>query len=231
MSISKDLIAACKKYMVPDSVSVVINEPYIPFVPNNWNGIIILAESQNLSSATEGYVEDLNSLTADERMERLGFWEKEDIGVYPWDDGSLKLAIEAAFGVKASETAVSNAVPWSQRGESGQNINPGIVLQNQSAKLWAELLDILKPDLVICSGKVADSVISKTGWSGHKFKVRLPAKTAISRISGMFNENDLLTRYPEVKAVVDVHPEWLEDYRSNKIFFACHVVSLNKKTI
>ena len=39
----------------------------------------------------------------------------DGIGVSPWDDGSLKLAIEAALDVSEEETAVSNAVLWSQR--------------------------------------------------------------------------------------------------------------------
>ncbi len=43
----------------------------------------------------------------------------------------------------------------------------------------------------------------------------------------MFNEADLLNRYPEVKSVAKKHPEWLEGgYRLTKIFFACHAVSL-----
>ncbi len=43
----------------------------------------------------------------------------------------------------------------------------------------------------------------------------------------LFNEADLLNRYPEVKNVVNKHPEWLQGgYRLNKIFFACHAVSL-----
>ena len=228
MDISKDLLAACKKYVIFGSEGVVINEPYIPFIPNNWNGIIVLAESQNLSSTNEDYVKYLNSLNVNERMNRLSLGDDE-IGVSPWDDSSLKLAIEAALKVKASETAVSNAVLWSQRGDSNQNINPNIDLQKKSSELWTELLAILKPNLIICSGNVADSVINNTDWSGNKVKVRLPSKTAMSRISGMFNENDLLTRYPEVKAVADTHPEWLSGgYKRNKIFFACHVVSLNK---
>ncbi len=140
------------------------------------------------------------------------------------------MAVESAFGVKAKETAVSNAVLWSQRGQSEQNINPDFDLQTSSSKLWAELLDDLNPSMVICCGNVAHSVIYNSGWGGDKVKIRLPAKTSISRVSGMFDENDLLNRYPEVKRVVDIHPEWLSgSYRRNKIFFACHAVSLNNK--
>jgi len=231
MDITKNLLSACNNYLPSDPKKVVIKEPYIPFVPGNWNGIIVLAESQNLSSTNEDYVQYLNSLSPSERMKRLSLGD-DDIGVYPWDDGSLKLAIEAAFEVNASEIAVSNAVLWSQRGDSNQSINPDNDLQELSSKLWAEFLDILKPNLVICSGNIADSVVNDTGWSGSKIKVRLPSRTAISRISGMFDERDLLIRYPEVKAIIDLHPEWLNGgYRTNKIFYACHVVSLFKGRI
>lgn len=229
MNLTNELLAVCKKHVLSNSANAVINEPYIPYIPDNWNGIIVLAESQNLSSRSDDYIQALMSLSANERMNRLSLG-LNGIGVQPWDDGSLKLAIEAAFDVKASETAVSNAVLWSQRGKTNQSITPDVNLQTESSKLWVELLPILKPTLIICSGNVADSVISNTGWAGCKIKVRLPSKTAMSRISGMFDKDDLLTRYPEVKAVADVHPEWLKGgYETNKIFFACHVVSLHKK--
>ncbi len=65
------LIAICQKYVVSESVNVVIKEPYIPYVPKNWNGMIVLAESQNLSSTNEGYVQSLKSKNADKRINRL----------------------------------------------------------------------------------------------------------------------------------------------------------------
>ena len=230
MDNTKELLAVCRKHVLSDSEGAVINEPYIPYIPDTWNGIIVLAESQNLSSGSDRYVQALMSFSANGRMNRL-IPGLNGIGVQPWDDGSLKLAIEAAFDVKASETAVSNAVLWSQRGNTNQNISPDVNLQTKSSKIWTEFLDILKPNLVICSGNMADSVINNTGWTGRKEKIRLPSKTAMSRTSGMFDKDDLLARYPEVKAVVDVHPEWLSGgYEENRIFFACHVVSLNKKS-
>ena len=67
-------------------------------------------------------------LSAD-RIQRL----KEDpttkgIGVQPWDDGSLKLAVEAALDLRVDETAVSNAVLWSITTEDGENANPTLEL-------------------------------------------------------------------------------------------------------
>ena len=226
MLIKENLLVCCRRYILA-SDNVVIREPYIPYVPDEWNGVLVLAESQNLSSSNSEYVEHLRSLTEEQRMMRLGIDNDGEVGVYPWDDGSLKLAVEVAFSKKAERTAVSNAVLWSQRGDSGQNVTPDGKLKDLSAKLWTEMLGILNPELVICSGNVAESIITTTTWSGDRRKLRLPSPTAMSRISGMFEEDDLLRRYPEVKTVINTHPEWLDKgYRKNKIFFACHAASL-----
>ncbi len=47
----------------------------------------------------------------------------------------------------------------------------------------------------------------------------------------MYDEDDLLRRYPEVKKVLDIHPEWGEQQRKNKVFFACHAVSLHGRNM
>jgi hypothetical protein len=232
----------CEKHILPDSANAVIKEPYIPFIPDNWNGFLVLAESQNLSVTNLPYVEGLSTLSTHKKILRLNLdmFEKlnvlhlEDgaVGVQPWDDGSIKLALESAFSVCASKTAVSNAVLWSQRSNTGANINPEESLQSLSAAIWAKLLTTLKPSLLICCGKLASSVIRKTEWNGNIVNLRLPASTAMSRISGMFSIGDLRKRYPEVHNVAASHPEWLENgYPLNKIFYACHAVSLYKNKI
>lgn len=220
------LLSICKDFQLPDPNAVIINDPYIPFVPENWNGVLVLAESQNLSSQHDKYVKKLLSASVTERLERL-YWHGDGIGVYPWDDGSLKLAVASALGLDISSTAVSNAVLWSQRGGAQQNINPAVNLQSLSSELWAQMLEVLKPKLIICSGNIADSVVHSTGWTGDRIKLRLPSRTAMSRVSGMFQEEDLLIRYPEVQSVIEKHSGLLDGgYRRNKIFFACHAVSL-----
>ncbi|ACH64400.1 conserved hypothetical protein [Aliivibrio fischeri MJ11] len=225
MDVKKELVDICMNYIIPEGENVVIHEPYIPFIPENWNGILILAESQNLSSSNTDYVNKLLNMTIEERIERLGS-SPGSIGVYPWDDGSLKLAVESSLQIKASEVSVSNAVLWSQRGTKEENVNPDLDLQKISADLWSELLFALKPQLIICCGKIAQNVINKSIWQGKVINLRLPAKTAMSRVSGMFNESDLLMRYPEVAAIVRDNPSWVTGgYRLNKIFYACHAVS------
>ena len=226
----EDLLALCENYEKGEIVTkVVIEEPYIPYIPPNWNRILILAESQNLSSSYEGYVEALRKLDSKDRRKRLGLngLNSGNVGVGPWDDGSLKLAIEAAFGVSEKETAVSNAVLWSRRDSKGNNASPNADLKKLSSALWHEMLGIFKPKWVICSGNTAEEVIKKAGWEKKIKKLRLPSQQAMSRTSGMFQEDDLLRRYPEVKKLLDIHPEWVELHRKNKIFFACHAVSLH----
>ena len=233
----QDLLALCEKYKNKVvSNKVVIEEPYLPYIPQSWNCILVLAESQNLSLANENYVKALQGLdSSEDRMKRLGhptlMKAGDGIGVSPWDDGSLKLAIEAALGVSEKETAVSNAVLWSQQDpNSGRNATPDEDLRNLSSDLWREMLDILNPKCVICSGKTAYDVIKEAGWSENKIKkLRLPSPTAMSRVSGMFEEADLLRRYPEVKKILVDNPEWGKSFRRNKIFFACHAVSKHRR--
>ncbi|HWR83335.1 MAG TPA: hypothetical protein VN285_08530 [Candidatus Deferrimicrobium sp.] len=222
----------CVRHIVPKELEVVIHEPYVPYVPDPWSQILVLAEAQNLSSASSAdYVKTLRSMTSTERILRLG--RGGCVGVYPWDDGSLKLAIESALGVKTEAVAVSNAVFWSQEDEAGNNVNPSSVLQERSTALWSELLPILAPNHIVTCGQIAHNVIDQvpsTAWRGKRTKLRLPSRTAMSRVSSMFDEADLLRRYPEVSAVVQVHPDWVEGaYRHNKIFFACHAVSVAKR--
>jgi len=224
--IKKKLIEICEKYILDDTIAI-IPEPYIPYIPNDWNKILILAESQNLSKTNQNYVDTLKSKSSNEKILRL-YDSKNNVGVYPWDDGSLKLAIESSLNVEESKTSISNAVLWSQRNQTGANKNPKGKIKDLSTEIWDEFLKILEPKVVITTGKVAKEVINKTNWKGKKIALRLPSKNAMSRISGMFNEKDLLERFPEVKNVVDMHNDWVKSYSLNKIFYACHAVSLLK---
>lgn len=231
MNLKIALIEIAKNHVLEGSQEVVIQEPYIPYIPDHWNGVLVLAESQNLSKGNKNYVEKLQAMTTNERILRLYQGEKL-IGVQPWDDGSLKLAIEAATQYNAKDTGISNAVLWSLRSESGANKNPDKKLIDQSVEVWKAFALELNPKLVFAAGRIAQNVVERALGETHKnviIKVRLPSKQSISRVSGMFSEADLVERYPEVKKVIEAHPEWLLDFRQNKIFFACHVLSIFSK--
>jgi len=224
----------CARHVLPQELDAVVHEPYAPYVPQyrrEWNGTLVLAEAQNLSSCGDGYAERLKQMTPTQRFSRL--YLEASLRIQPWDDGSIKLAVESAFDCKADEAAVSNAVLWSQVDAQGRNINPSKELQGLSAAFWVDLLPAMKPKRVISCGKVAQEIIekttAKTQGKWEHVHLRLPSPSAMSRVSGMFSETDLMTRYPEVATVVWDHPEWVDGgYRLNKIFFACHAVSMTR---
>ncbi|MFV1951579.1 MAG: hypothetical protein ACC630_06460 [Nitrospinota bacterium] len=222
MKHSDELLAVCARHTRAKDDDVVIPEAYLPYVPPNWNRLLVLAEAQNLSELNGVYVRSLGALKAPDRMTRLR--DGSDVGVAPWDDGSLKLAIESACEADSTETAVSNAVPWSRREGDGANTNPSQEMIEWAVTFWKDLLPLLRPSHIITAGKVAETVITLADPSSEycRTSVRLPSPQAMSRVSGMFQIEDLLARYPEVRRVVDKHPEWS---LRNKVFFACHVVS------
>jgi hypothetical protein len=219
------MLEICKRHLVSDSVDVVIPEPYIPYIPDNWNGILVLAEAQNLSKSSKNYVEYLKNSSAETKFSRLK--NPDNLGIGPWDDGSLKLAIHAAFNEMPQNTAVSNAVLWSQITAEGNNANPSDMLVDHAVNFWNDMLSLISPRHVISCGKKAHRVIDsiKSGaWKRHRLS--LPSPNLLSRISYMFSETDLLQRYPEVKNTIDIFPELVSKNRRNKIFYACHAVSL-----
>ena len=220
-----ELLDACERHTLSEQIAkinnVVIREAYLPYIPPQWNGCLVLGEAQNLSKTNHGYTKRLKALPSRKRMNRFA----EGPAVAPWDDGSLRCAIEAAFNLNWRETAVSNAVPWSQVTSEGNNANPSREMEDRAVQFWGDILPLIQTKLIVTAGNVAKRVIGRADPAdrhGRK-SVRLPSPQAMSRISGMFSVDDLLKRYPEVHQVVERNPDWC---KRNTVFFACHVVSL-----
>jgi len=99
---------------------------------------------------------------------------------------------------------------------------------------WKDLLPLLEPTLtrIVAAGKVAQGVVEQAIRFANLSKpcdvvpLRLPSRLAMSLVSVMFWEEDLLLRYSEVREVVERHPEWCSENKRNKVFFACHAVSI-----
>lgn len=229
MKRTDELSEICRRHTLPRPHDVVVPQPYVPFIPKNWNGVLVLAEAQNLSKGSPD-LEWLKSATADERIFRLG--RDGRIAIQPWEDGSLKLAVEAALGIRAARTAVSNAVPWSLVDEKGNNKNPTPELINRSKSIWAELLHALKSEHIITAGAIARRVITGalkkfddkplcTAWP-------LPSPRLFSPISQTIDEVELMQRFPEVAKAMSQNPEWVKTRRPNKILFACLAVAAIK---
>ena len=112
MNLKESLIRICARHALPCTSKATVPEPYIPFVPKKWNGTLVLAEAQNHAGAEKSYLRWLRNLSPRRRLERL-YLNRDYVGVKPWDDGTLKFAVEAAFKLSANEISISNAVLWS----------------------------------------------------------------------------------------------------------------------
>jgi hypothetical protein len=154
-----DLTRICERNLLPNNVKATVREPYIPFIPEHWNGVLILAEAQNHGKAVklrDGtlFLDWLMSLSSIKRMQRLyhnpDYPKLGNIGIQPWDDGTLKIAVEAALNINADETAVSNACLWSAPSEE---------LKECSVRVWTDMLKILKPKKIVTAGSIANEII------------------------------------------------------------------------
>lgn len=244
----RDMLEVCERFTDDAPTGVVVKEPYIPYKPKNWNGILILAESQAIPSTNDKYAQWLEKLTPKQRMTRLGRTEPEApypkepwrIGIGPWDDKTVQLAMKAVFyssglDLELDNIALSNAVPWTCESHDGKNVNPTEQMQAKASQFWKEIFEVWKPDIkaLVILGNVAKRVITVAGilsderYKERCLKLRLPSPNAINRVCGMFDADDLEARFREVKEARQAL-EMIKDAKQYKreIFFACHAVSL-----
>jgi hypothetical protein len=114
------------------------------------NGILVLAESQNLHDF-EGHRDAICQKEEVDRFYRLPI-STEKIGVGPWDNGVVQLALKAMIpNINLDEVAVSNVVPWSQISPKNENknVNPSEVLVDKAASFWEALLEVWEPHINI----------------------------------------------------------------------------------
>ena len=223
------LLTICRSGILKKTDEETLPEPYIPSIPDNCNGGLVLAEAQNHGAKSREYLEWLRGLNSEDRMLRL-FKYGEKLGCQPWDDGTLKFALACAFDSDPAQWAVGNAVLWSRVHGSGRNDNPSESMTENSVRLWTEYLKVLKPRLIVTAGKVARTVMNKAGYQGARLSLLLPSPMNLRRMSSLFDTEDLLARYPEVGTAAKAQPALVSSFdRSNKIFFACHAVSMARK--
>lgn len=73
-----EMIRVCQRHVLPSGIRAVVPEPYVPFFPDRWNGVLVLAEAQNLGRRNGGYRETLLSMSPEEHMVRLGHGVYDD---------------------------------------------------------------------------------------------------------------------------------------------------------
>jgi len=222
--------------LLRDGLRQVVEEPYLPYVPPDWNGILVLAESQNLADDESEYVNWLHGLDPEKSFLRLYLNSPlEGLGVAPWDDGILRIgAVVAKPGKSPAEMAVSNAIPWSFA-EGRVNARAfSAPVRKMAAGFWSEVLHELRPEHIIAAGAVAKDVLRRAGWDAEQMTcVRLPSPRLASW-SGMFDPDDLLRRYAEVDEILQspVGRQIVADSdicMEYAVFYCSHVASLASK--
>ena len=224
----RDLANLSLEFHSDEIVDAVIPEPYIPYVPDNWNRILVLAEAQNLSATNSAYVKKLIDFNSEARVYRLYFGS--DIGVGPWDDGTLPFALASIWpNVEVQACGVSNACLWS-RVHAAKNGNPDEGMIQGSIRLWRAFREILNPRLVVAAGLIAHRVAAEA-FLCDRLLLRLPSPRSVSSAAAFFPESVMFERFPEVEAAAKRHAKLLTKYRRNKIFYACHAIasSLNQQ--
>ena len=166
LSLRESLKQICQNFALSENVKVIERTPYIPYIPENWNGVLVVAEAQNITE------DDYRDCSEEQKICRLypnrdclqnyeisGSFPKLD--VKPWNDGSIPLALKASLELNLFETAVGNSCFWSIRnGEA--NENPNEDMRNQSRILWQQMWDVLKErcSKVICCGNIAKEIFN-----------------------------------------------------------------------
>lgn len=227
----------CEKHSILElKFKNMIPEPYAPYIPENWNEFLVLAEAQQLRGNTNGnkkYVNSLKNEEKDEQIFRLGNEKitnqkpEKMIGILPWDKGYIKIAMLSCFPeYSVEEYGLSNAVPWHlQKNKTEQ----ATILIKKSIEFWNDILPLIKPKVIICTGKIAYNVICETNYNCNKYKIR--SASQLGRVINLFNSEDLIRRYPEVKGAIENYEGEISDqYKKYYIFYAAHAVSLIKES-
>ena len=218
-------IEICMKHRHLGIPGVVFAEPHAPFVPPTWNGILVLAIAQNLSGTPKNveHRQSTSDASPEAKVLRLGTGGKVQVG--PWDDGALKLAVEAALSERAGETAVSNAILWSESEDPSKV--PGPPLQRASVKVWAEMLPLLRPRVILTAGRAAFDVVRALAKLQGEPWLHVPLRFPGWRFGPRklpFERARLLSKYPEVERAIQQHPDWLGVDPLRTIVFGCHAV-------
>lgn len=223
------VIAVCRKFTDAAPPNVIVREPYLPYVPNCWNGVLVLAEAQNLAPAND-YRDWLKALPSEKKMRRLYLRPPSDIGVRPWDDGSIKLGLKAMQpDIRLDEVAVSNAVPWSCA-KGNANRNPTAEMQKVAIAFWREFLAMWRPQTraVVTVGKTARVVMEALGVQAPLVPLASSSASYIRRVRGLFDLDDLLELYADVRKAAD---DLGIPRDADKEFFACHAVSVGRSRL
>ena len=125
------------------------------------------------------------------------------IGVEPWDNGILGIAVQAALGGDPSSVAVSNAIPWSwTAGTAGEaNTRPfNSKVIALSAEFWREIFQEWTPERIVTAGAVAKRVMEMVKPSAQILSWALPSPR-LDPAAGMFDPAERMRRFEIPEAI------------------------------
>lgn len=249
MTVKQELIEVCKRHLYPAPNHVVIPEPYIPYIPDSWNGILVLAESQNLSDTNAKYREQLYTIRldgTDKIYRRLELGAPNNLGVKPWDDdGYIKFALTVMYpNIRLEDTAVSNSIPWS-RCVNGRNVNPSTPMEKHSFAFWKEIFEKWQPfwanrnsfPKIITIGSVSRRVMDNIEMKDRYLELVFPSPRVMNSVFSMFDSHNIKKMFPDLYERVELlYYEFSRRYSydfKNKIeymiLYACHAVMQKEK--
>jgi hypothetical protein len=202
----------------------VFEEPYAPHLPSISPRVLVLAESQNLTDAA--YVSRLSGddpAASRRRILRLlDGTGSGKIGVEPWDNGILKIAVQGALDeIDPSEVAVSNAIPWSWTAGAANTRPFNSKVIALAADFWREIFREWMPEKIITAGAVARSVIKIAKPSAKVMNWALPSPR-LDPAAGMFDPQELMRRFEIPEEIRTLVPDGA---RPQIAFYLCHAVS------
>ena len=203
-----------------------------PFPLRGRYGLRDVTDSGNSNSRYVRYFEKQGPV---HRIRRLyGSPERGEIGVGPWDDGSLKLAIVAVTNNPRvlGKVALSNAVLWSSYKEGskgGRNLLPPREFIKLSKDLWERFLKILEPEKVVAVGTTANSILRNTlyGKSKKDQVIHWHHPAFFRRIHTAFKAEDMKEWvFGRVREACNKLGAEFEEYQK---LFACHALIRSRK--
>lgn len=177
-------IAFAHRFEVEGVRAPVTSIPHLPYIPPDWNGVLVLGEAQNLSNAAGGQVAIYSNAVrkmveeGDERGLALrltasagwpdDFGDRPRVHVKPWHTGPVRLALACQEpAIDWQRCAVSNAVPWAWITAKGTDHNAMLkvpAVREGALRFLRVLFEGHPPALVVACGGKAHAVARRLGW-------------------------------------------------------------------
>jgi hypothetical protein len=217
-------ISVCREFAKSAPDGVVFKEPYLPYVPTAWNGVLVLGCAENLGAKTiaEKYRQRLLAMKSKQPESLFHRLHGDDVPGRPWGDDRIKLSLRAIWPkIDFQHLAFSNAVPWSitTAGKGGKikDTPPTPEMVDHAVDFWCSLMPALgwsSPTsplkLIITvhaiSRDVASKVKLKESLSSRLFSLYFPCPRNDNKISSRYN-GELDQRVREAVAAMGIKPQ------------------------